>query len=141
MAGLEFRSSLENSVPVVAVDVPADPAYYATAKPNDPVVLNGSGNVVRATATDAKLYGVLAAREFQRGTESPKIVKVRVSRNAIYETTIAAGTPVPNTAYELNAAGQLDATKVANASVRFLKTQRNLQPDGTYQVTALVTLV
>ena len=141
MAGLEFRGSLENSVPVVAPDVPMDPAYYLVAKPNDPVVVNGSGNVIRATATDAKLYGVLASREIQRSTESPKIGKVRTSRNATYEVAIAAGTPVPNTAYELTASGQLDATKTVNASVRFVRFVRNLQPDGSYQQTALVTLV
>lgn len=141
MPGLEFRGSLNGAIPVPAIDVSADAAYFAAAKPNDPVKIDGSGNVVRATATDAKLYGVVAAREFMRATETPKIVKVRTSREALYEVKIAAGTPVVGTAYELNAAGDLDATKVAAASVKVQRLLQNLNPDGTYTTTALVTLV
>lgn len=139
---LEFRGNDSGQVPVPAPDVVADTAYYVVAKPNDPVVLNGSGQVVRAAATNAKLYGVLAAREYMRGTELPKIVKVRTSRSALYEVPIDAGTPVVGTAYELNAAGNLDATKTANASVYVVKILTKITPPrGGSATTALVKLV
>lgn len=141
MAGLEFRGNVDGNIPVPAIDVPATTAYFATAKANDPVVMNASGEIVRATATDAVLYGVLAAREYMRSTELPKIVKVRTSRSAAYEVKIAAGTPVVGTAYNLNAAGELDATLTTAASVKVVKILENITPKAGTEKTALVTLV
>lgn len=117
MAKLEYRGSADGHIPTPALDVTLDSAYFAVAKPNDPVKLNASGNVILATAADAKLYGVLASREYITRDAAVKIGKVRTSRSAIYEVAVAAGTPVPGTAYELTADGRLDATKTANASV------------------------
>lgn len=131
MAKLEYRGSTDGNIPTPALDVTLDPAYFAVAKPNDPVKLNASGNVVLATATDPKLYGVLAAREYITRDATVKIGKVRTSRSALYEAVVSAGTPVPGTAYELTADGKVDASKTVNASVIVQK----VLPGGNVLVT------
>lgn len=133
MAGLEYRYNKSGVGITPAFDMEADDTYYDAFKPNDPVKRNASGKIVRATATDASILGVAVAREIFRKGETPKYVKVRTDKQAVYEVKIAAGTPVVGTAYELNAAGELNAAATANASVRVEK----LTADGN----ALVTLV
>lgn len=133
MAGLEYRGNLSGVGITPAQDYEADATYFGTAKPNDPVKLNGSGQIVRATATDTSIFGVLAAREYLRANETPKVVKVRTDRNALYEVKVAAGTPVVGTSYELNAAGELNASATTNASVKV----RKILPSGNVLVTLL----
>ena len=133
MAGLEYRGNLSGVGITPAQDVVANATYYASAKPNDPVKINSSGEVVRATATDTEIFGVLAARELMLATETPKKVKVRTSREALYEVAVAAGTPVVGTSYELTGDAKLDATKTTNASVKV----REILPNGNVLVTLL----
>ena len=119
--GLEYRGTITNTVPTPAIDLICDDTYWATAQPNDGVKLNASGQVVASTATDKVLAGVVAAKEFIREKGDKKIIKVRLDKNAKYEVPIAAGTPVPFTAYELTADWKLDASKTTNASVKVLE--------------------
>ncbi|MMZ47363.1 hypothetical protein D1872_90070 [compost metagenome] len=133
MAGLEYRGNLSGVGITPALEMEADDAYFEVAKPNDPVKQNASGKIVRATATDTSITGVLAARDILRKGETPKHVKIRTDRQAFYEVKVAAGTPVVGTAYELNADAELDATATTNASVRVLK----ILPDGNVYVTLL----
>lgn len=133
MAGLEYRGNLSGVGITPAFDMEADDAYYTAAKPNEPVKRNASGKIVRATVTDASILGVMVAREIFRQGETPKYVKVRTDRQALYEAKVAAGVPVVGTSYELNADAELDATKTTNASVKVFK---NL-PNGNVIVTLL----
>lgn len=130
--GLEYRNTLSGTIPTPAVDTPCETAYWATVKPNDPVILNAAGLAVKAPITGT-VTGVVAAKEFMMEKETPKIVKIRFDKNAEYETKVVAGTPVVGGEYELDADGNVDASKATNKAVKV----RKIYPEGTVLVTLL----
>lgn len=129
--GLEYRGTLTGTIPTPAKDFPCDTTYWATVKPNDAVNFNASGNVIKAPTT-GPVTGVVAAKEFIREKEAP-IVKVRLDKNATYETKVVGGTPVIFGEYGLSADGDLDVANTTNKAARVQK----IYPEGTVLVTLL----
>ena len=131
MAGLEYRGTLTGTVPTPARDLPCNATYWETAKPNDAVIINASGEVAKAPIT-GPAAGVLAAKEFIMEKEAP-IVKVRFDKNALYEAKVTGGTPVLFAEYELTATGEVNVAGTTNKAVKV----QQILPEGTVKVTLL----
>lgn len=104
-----FRKSLDGDSIMSAKDYALDATYATTAKKGDVVRLNASGNVVQAVTGDTNVLGVLAGFSFEGVGVTPKVAKVYVGDDVVYEAEfVGAGALTPGVAYGIDGASKLD---------------------------------
>lgn len=117
-----YRKSLDGDSIIPAKDYPLDATYAATAKVGDVVRLNGSFNVVLAATGDANVLGVLAGTSFEGVGVNPKVAKVMLSPDAIYEADkVGAGALTVGTAYGIDGSSNLDTADTVTTIAKIVE--------------------
>lgn len=116
--GFRYRKSIDGDAVQPVKDYPLDPAYASAAKPEDVVRLNASGQLVKAGTGDTEVLGVLEGVNFEGMCKPPKVGKVRISPNALYEADyVGTGPLTVGAEYGIDDNGNLDTdnttTKIA----------------------------
>ncbi len=108
--GFHYRKTIDsNASEVVAKDYPLASAYVASVAKGDIVRLNASGELVKATTSDADVLGVLVGVNFEGLTTPVKTGKVIVAGNAVFEADkVGAGALTIGTAYGIDGNSNLD---------------------------------
>jgi hypothetical protein len=113
----KYRKSIDESL-AVGKDFPLNSTYAATAKAGDVVMLSG-GEVVLATTGATAVLGVVQGFTFEGVGVTPKVVKVQIDADALYEADkVGSGALTIGTAYGIDGASNLDT---ADTSVTVAK--------------------
>lgn len=120
-----YRKSIDDAL-AGGKDFTLNATYATTAKAGDVVRLNASGEVILAATTDADVLGVVQGFTFEGVGVTPKIAKVNIDPEAIYEATVAAGTTI-------DAASIGDAFGINGASA--------IETDATYPIVKVVEVI
>jgi hypothetical protein len=118
--GLELRrATTSNGSAIPAKDYPLNATYATTAKKGDIVRLNASGELVQATTSDTTVLGALVGFNFEGAGQNPKVGKVIISGDAIYEATkVGAGALTVGVEYGIDGASNMDT---ADTTVKILQ--------------------
>lgn len=107
--GFRYRKSIDGSSITPVKDYPLAAAYAANAKATDVVRLDATGSLVLAATGDATVLGVMEGVNFEGVGVTPKVGKVRITGNAVYEADkVGAGALTVGLAYGIDGASNLD---------------------------------
>lgn len=120
--GFKYRKSIDGDAVQPVKDYPLDPTYASAAKPEDVVCLNDSGQLVKAGTGDTEVLGVLEGVNFEGMCKPPKVGKVRISPNAVYEVDyVGTGSLTVGAEYGIDGDSNLDTNDTTNKIAKIVE--------------------
>lgn len=116
-----YRRNLTGNAVIPVKDFPLSSSYAPVAQMGDAVRLV-NGEIVKATASDPDILGVLEGAEYEGLGQTPKIATVRLAPTAVYEADFVGTGPLTIGAeYGIDDSGNVDTDNTTNRVVKIVE--------------------